>query len=203
MATTNASLNVSLPAPRHQYPRAADSESQRTQPTVAKKHKCPDVIAPCTSDSPLHRDVPPYLQRQGFLPCSPEDFGDGGAFPEVHVLQYPLNMGRPGQRSTAMVSVDVDEKGQVRYDAIVKQGANRNKKLQTSLEDMKEREGDEGVTALPREEEEAEATTRTRQALEALLNGKIKQSKPSSVVTIREPEEPTYIRYTPNPNAPG
>ena len=102
-----------------------------------------------------------------------------------------------------MVSVDVDEKGQVRYDAIVKQGANRNKKIQTTLDDIKEREGDESVTALPREEEEAEATTRTRQALEALLNGKIKQSKPSSVVTTREPEEPTYIRYTPNPNVPG
>lgn len=137
------------------------------------------------------------------MPYSSEDFGDGGAFPEIHVLQYPLNMGRPGTKSTAMVSVDVDERGQVRYDAIVKQGANRNKKLQTSLDDLREREGEQGVTALPGEEEEAEATSRTRQALEALLNGKIKQAKPSSVVSAREPEEPTYIRYTPNPNAPG
>ena len=137
------------------------------------------------------------------MPYSSEDFGDGGAFPEIHVLQYPLNMGRPGTKSTAMVSVDVDERGQVRYDAIVKQGANRNKKLQTSLDDLREREGEQAVTALPGEEEEAEATSRTRQALEALLNGKIKQAKPSSVVSAREPEEPTYIRYTPNPNAPG
>lgn len=137
------------------------------------------------------------------MPYSSEDFGDGGAFPEIHVLQYPLNMGRPGTKSTAMVSVDVDERGQVRYDAIVKQGANRNKKLQTSRDDLREREGEQGVTALPGEEEEAEATSRTRQALEALLNGKIKQAKPSSVVSAREPEEPTYIRYTPNPNAPG
>jgi SNW domain-containing protein 1 len=101
------------------------------------------------------------------------------------------------------VAVDVDEKGNVRYDAIIKQGAGRDKRMQTSLDDMREREGDEDVTALPAEDEETEATNKTRLALEALLNGKIKQSKPSSAVVIKEPEAPTYVRYTPNPNAPG
>lgn len=32
--------------------------------------------------------------RQGFIPRVREDFGDGGAFPEIHVAQYPLDMGR-------------------------------------------------------------------------------------------------------------
>lgn len=32
--------------------------------------------------------IPPYGQRQGFVPRSIEDFGDGGAFPEIHVAQY-------------------------------------------------------------------------------------------------------------------
>jgi SNW domain-containing protein 1 len=40
------------------------------------------------------KKVPPYGSRSGFIPRSNEDFGEGGAFPEVHVAQYPLNMGR-------------------------------------------------------------------------------------------------------------
>jgi len=31
--------------------------------------------------------VPPYLKRKGYVPRRPEDFGDGGAFPEIHVSQ--------------------------------------------------------------------------------------------------------------------
>jgi len=38
--------------------------------------------------------IPPYGQRQNWVPRSVEDFGDGGAFPEIHIPQYPLNMGR-------------------------------------------------------------------------------------------------------------
>ena len=53
---------------------------------------------------------------------SVDDFGDGGAFPEIHVVQYPLHMGRPGHKSSAVVAVAVDEAGGVRFDAIVKQG---------------------------------------------------------------------------------
>src|SRR4051812_1187526 len=33
---------------------------------------------------------PPYGQRSGWRPRSAEDFGDGGAFPEIPVAQYPL-----------------------------------------------------------------------------------------------------------------
>ena len=36
-----------------------------------------------------------------------------------------------------MITVDVNEHGKVRYDAIVKQGSNRNRIVHTSLEDMK------------------------------------------------------------------
>lgn len=85
--------------------------------------------------------APPYLQRSNFVPYKIDDFGDGGAFPEIHVVQYPLDMGRPGAKSTAVVSVDVDEKGDVRFDAIVKQGSNRTKNVKTSLDDMKESKG--------------------------------------------------------------
>ena len=147
--------------------------------------------------------VPPYLCRQNFIPYKVEDFGDGGSFPEIHVVQYPLNMGRPGAKSTAVVSVDVDENGQVRFDSIVKQGGNKDKLVQSTLEDMKESSGNKDLMALPAEEEELEAAEKTRIALEALLEGKIKKAKPTTVVAPSEIEEATYIRYTPNPNAPG
>lgn len=34
--------------------------------------------------------APPYGQRKDWIPRTEADFGDGGAFPEIHVAQYPL-----------------------------------------------------------------------------------------------------------------
>lgn len=38
--------------------------------------------------------IPAYGQRSGWRPTKPEDFGDGGSYPECHIAQYPLEMGR-------------------------------------------------------------------------------------------------------------
>lgn len=38
--------------------------------------------------------LPTYGARNGWKPTSPEHFGDGGAYPECHIAQYPLDMGR-------------------------------------------------------------------------------------------------------------
>jgi hypothetical protein len=151
------------------------------------------------------KHVPPYPHRSklNFIPTELADYEDGGAYPEIHVVQYPLKMGQPGVKSTAVIAVNVDEKGQVSYDALVKQGANKNKLIQTSLEDIKEKTASKEAIAMPDEKEEQEAVDKTRQALEALLDGKIKSTKPTTVNLKPEAEEPTYIRYTPNPNAPG
>lgn len=98
---------------------------------------------------------------------------------------------------------DVDQNGQVRYDAIVKQGSNRSKLVQSSIDDLKEKQADKVALALPDEKEEQETADRTKLALEAIIEGKIMKSKPSTIVNAKEPEEPTYIRYTADPNAPG
>jgi len=45
-------------------------------------------------DVALKASHPPYGQRRGWVPRRPEDFGDGGAFPEIHIAQFPLGMGR-------------------------------------------------------------------------------------------------------------
>ncbi len=55
--------------------------------------------------------MPPYGKRKGFIPRIKEDFGDGGAFPEIHVAQYPLDMGRLDKKSTAIVAVSVGATG--------------------------------------------------------------------------------------------
>ena len=143
------------------------------------------------------------MSRKNFVPYGVEDFGDGGAFPEIHVVQYPLNMGKPGAKSSAIVAVSVDSAGQVKFDAIVKQGANRNKIVQSSLADILQKEGEQDMLALPDEKEEMATAEKTRQALELLLNGKIKSSLPSTANHTKNIEEPTYIRYTTDPNAPG
>ena len=36
------------------------------------------------------KEPPPYGRRQGFVPRTQDDFGDGGAFPEIHIAQFPI-----------------------------------------------------------------------------------------------------------------
>lgn len=63
------------------------------------------------------------------LPPSPPA---GGAYPELPLLQYPLDMGRPEeQRGKQTLAVAVDIEGNANYDAIVRQGARANKVVHT------------------------------------------------------------------------
>lgn len=55
-----------------------------------------------------------------------KDFGDGGAFPEIHVAQYPLEMGRKKKTSNAL-ALQVDAEGKIKYDAIARQGQGKDK----------------------------------------------------------------------------
>jgi SNW domain-containing protein 1 len=82
--------------------------------------------------------APGYGARRGFIPRRPSDFGDGGAYPECHVAQYPLECGRKaasggaGGAKTGVVAVSVTEDGSVDYSAIMKQGSNANKVVHTA-----------------------------------------------------------------------
>ena len=112
-ATMASALLSSLPAPSKQY----------TGP-----------VAPAAPAAPVgeaaRKEVPPYLKRAGFVPRRPDDFGGGGAFPEIHVAQYPLDMGRPDAvRGAKTLAVSVDASGQVAYDAILRQGSHKQKHI--------------------------------------------------------------------------
>lgn len=54
-------------------------------------------------------------------------FGDGGAFPEIHVAQYPLNMGYIKNQTSNAIQLQVDADGKPKFDAIVKQNVKGSK----------------------------------------------------------------------------
>ncbi|CAN0089533.1 unnamed protein product, partial [Sphacelaria rigidula] len=92
--------------------------------------------------------------------------------------------------------------GQVKHDAIVKQGTNRDKIVYSQLSNVKEKRGDAGKLMTPTADEAALTAERTRQAFEKLIGAKVTSATPGSIgdQTRKEPE---FIKYTPNPNAPG
>lgn len=65
-------------------------------------------------------------------------FIDGGAFPEIHVAQYPLGMGARGKESTSnALAVQLDESGKVKYSAIARQGHSADKVCIISIKVIK------------------------------------------------------------------
>ncbi|KAL2403916.1 Pre-mRNA-processing protein 45 [Exophiala dermatitidis] len=144
---------------------------------------------------------PPYGQRSGWRPRSVEDFGDGGAFPEIPVAQYPLDMGRKGTSSTSnALAIQVDAEGKVKYDAIARQGHSESRIIHSSFKDLipLRQRADAGDLSIERpSQEEVQATAeKTKQALEKLVSGAVAAQKPKNVKGASR-EEPTYVRYTP------
>jgi hypothetical protein len=54
-------------------------------------------------------------------------YGDGGAFPEIHMAQYPLNMGLTKNQTSNAIQLQVDADGKPKFDAIVKQNVKGSK----------------------------------------------------------------------------
>ncbi|KAE9599611.1 hypothetical protein Lal_00021373 [Lupinus albus] len=149
------------------------------------------------------KQVPPYLKRAGFVPRKVEDFGDGGAFPEVHVAQYPLDIGRekslkPGSK---ILPITVDAQGNVAYDAIVRQNENSKKIVYTQQKDLipKILKNDEDVDMVDDEDvqEEIEQTMQeTKAALEKIVNVRLSAAQPKNVP--KQSNDTKYIKYKPS-----
>lgn len=185
----SARLLSALPAPRHQDPFLGPTLGAGVQ------NQSRALVAPSK-----HKEPPPYGRRQGFVPRKVEDFGDGGAFPEIHVAQYPLDMGKKEQRGDSKtLPLNVDKDGNIAYDAIVKQGQNASKVVHSQHSALVPKLHDvtEAELRRPDEEEIADATEKTRAALEKVVNKKI--SSASNVLGAPKAKEaPTYIKYTPS-----
>jgi len=144
------------------------------------------------------KTAPPYGKRKGWIPRTVDDFGDGGAFPEIHVAQYPLNMGR-GEDTSKALAVQLDASGKVKYDVIARQGHSKDKIVfskYTDLLPVEVREEDDPELQRPDDEEVMDATEKTRMALEKLTSSKISAAMPVRAADKQEPAQ--YIRYTPS-----
>lgn len=214
---------------------ASEQEQQQLSSCSARKNVSsaapaapPSYEERCRAAAQASR-LPKEERPKLFVPRTVQDFGDGGAFPEIHVAQYPRHMGNPHlkQRSAgvsaaaaanpagstssrAIVNVEVDKDGQVSYDAIVKGGTNSDKLVYTKLEDMR---GGPPTNpqdlALPTAAEEAAEAAKTQAALQSLLAKKTALDKPSGsalahAATSQNAELQTqFIAYTPRPDVPG
>ncbi|KAH9989998.1 SKIP/SNW domain-containing protein [Xylariaceae sp. FL0662B] len=143
---------------------------------------------------------PPYGQRAGWRPRSQEDFGDGGAFPEIPVAQYPLDMGKKGSSTSNALAIQVDSEGKIKYDAIAKQGHGDGRIVHASFKDLipLRQRADAGEINLerPSEQDVAETTERTKAALSSLVSGALAAQKPKNV-NVGQRRDPTFVRYTP------
>nr|CDS32800.1 SNW domain containing 1 [Hymenolepis microstoma]CUU97437.1 hypothetical transcript [Hymenolepis microstoma] len=146
-------------------------------------------------------NVPPYGHRKHFFPRNPEDFGDGGAFPEIHMPQYPLGMGQQKTSSNALV-MKTDKDGKVRYDEIVRQGHSKDRVVYSKFSDLlpKTIEDDDEELRKPTKESVEETTEKTKKALEALVEQKVTASLPVRRAERIAPAE--YISYTPAQQGP-
>lgn len=196
---------------------AAPKPQQKPNRAPAYEERCRAAAAMSKMTPEERRNNP----RKLFVPRQLEDFDDGGAFPEIHVAQYPRHMGNPHLKkrtstangvqttSRAIVNVEVDKTGEISYDAIVKGGTNSDKKVYSRYEDLRGGEAKPQDLALPTEDEEKSTTDKTQAALQKLLTSKTALNNPSgsamvNAETSKDIEGKTkFIKYTPRPDAPG
>ncbi|SNX84332.1 probable transcriptional coregulator Snw1 [Melanopsichium pennsylvanicum] len=200
------SLQSALPAPKYTTPTIShndDDADNITQSGASTSSSTSIVITTSCSSS----NIPPYGQRASWRPRTQADFGSGGAYPECHIAQYPLDMGRARSGGTAnKLAIRVDGEGNKRYDAIVKQGLRAGQTVQTEFKDLvplsqrtdvKDKDKASGFER-PSQEQVMSTTERTRLALEALTKTKSKSAltKPNTA-TPGGKQVAQFIRYTP------
>ncbi|KAF2172717.1 hypothetical protein M409DRAFT_16679 [Zasmidium cellare ATCC 36951] len=196
-AGSRTSLSSALPKPKY----TGEDEDLPTH-TQQKGPRVIDARELESSQLVVKRSgPPPYGSRSGWRPRNAEDFGDGGAFPEVPVAQYPLDMGRKNQPSSSnALALQVDNEGKVKYDAIARRGHSENRVIHASFKDLipLRQRADVGEISLekPSEEEVQESKERTQLALQTLVDGTLAAQKPKNVKGTTRPE-PTFVRYTP------
>jgi SNW domain-containing protein 1 len=196
MATLASSLSKSLPKPKY-----TGDEEELPAHTRANG---PRVVDASSLDSQIvlkRKGPPPYGQRAGWRPRAPEDFGDGGAFPEIPVAQYPLDMGRKTSSSSNALALQVDAEGKVNYDAIARRGHSDSRIIHSSFKDLipLRQRADVGELSLERPSEEVVLATKekTQAALASLVSGAVSAQNPKNVKGTNR-AAPTYVRYTPS-----
>jgi len=160
-------------------------------------------------DAPLYPDVkqlikvsthvPPYGKRHGWTPRTVEDFGDGGAFPELHVAQYPLDMGRKIEdTNNSIVPITIDKQGETRFDSIMTYGRREGVVVHTKIHSTKEKVFTEDELMKPSEDDVQKTVERTKRQLQDKTKRNIKSSYSGyGNKNVQVETNSKYIRYTP------
>ncbi|KAL9646950.1 hypothetical protein ABK040_013808 [Willaertia magna] len=153
------------------------------------------------------KTIPPYTQRENsdWIPKNLEDFNDGGAYPEIHLSQYPLNMGRNTETTNNpnILSLQLDKYGNTSFDQIVKHGKRKGAIIYSKFSDMIEADiEDENELQKPSEEETLKNLMETKQALETKLDVKINASHRGGAIhqahhAANQQEKRQIFRYKP------
>mmetsp|Transcript_11419 Transcript_11419/g.13092 ORF Transcript_11419/g.13092 Transcript_11419/m.13092 type:complete len:359 (+) Transcript_11419:185-1261(+) len=168
-------------------------------PRVKKQYEVfnDDYVAPI-SQGRSNANIPKYGDRKDYQPKTLDDFGDGGAFPEIHVAQFPLEMGRPNRRQGNVLTTTVNEKGEVEFDAIVKRDG---QKVWSSASDLVEANGSKSLSLdEPSQEEKQKALDNTKAALEAIVGLKVNATKVTQLPDDGAGQSSQYITYQPSEN---
>lgn len=188
-----AALSKSLPKPKYAGDVEELPDSRSTRVLTAEQS---------TQIAKRQNGPPPYGQRSGWRPRTAEDFAEGGAFPEVHVAQYPLDMGKKGTASSSnALAMRVDNEGKTKYDEIARRGHSESRIIQASFKDLipLRQQANAGELDLDRPSQEMVQATKekTAEALNALIAGQTAAQRPK-MVKGRAKDEPTFVKYTPS-----
>ncbi|XP_055844207.1 puff-specific protein Bx42 isoform X2 [Episyrphus balteatus] len=142
--------------------------------------------------------VPPrYTERQNWIPRTEADYNDGGAYPEIHVAQYPLDLGLNNQlqKKDNTLGFQLDENGKTDYDVIAKHDHAPNKIVYSNISQLLPDVLSEGKDLQkPNAETQEETTEATRRALEKLTSQKINAAMPCR--QVGKANNAQWLRFT-------
>ncbi|GAM23348.1 hypothetical protein SAMD00019534_065230 [Acytostelium subglobosum LB1] len=210
-----SSLSSVLPVPRQHYSNDEHPLFTTTNQQQQQKEKLQQQQQ-IKANEAKRASIPSYGQRKGWKPTSVDDYGDGGAYPEIHTSQFPLDMGRkkgsstkgaagaannnkPTSTSKEIIQLGVDSSGRVKYEDVL--GIDKNKILYSQYTDLIPKEFGQSEMERPTDEDTVETTNKTKAALEKIVNVKIAAAQPTSYVEKQAPV--AYVKYTPSQQGGG
>ncbi|KAJ2661797.1 mRNA splicing protein [Coemansia sp. RSA 1200] len=188
-----SSISQFLPEPKHSV-----SSQQYQQSKSAAMPAETRLVGTATSH------IPPYGKRKGWTPKTAQDYGDGGAYPEIHILQYPRGLGLKTAQKGNAIAKQVDGDGNVSYDALAQYGRRSTEVVHSQFKDIVplrqrrdfDEETEDAIPERPDAEAVKETAERTKRALEKTLGGRIDGTLAKGAKGAAS-KEPTYVRYTP------
>ncbi|VVT45874.1 uncharacterized protein SAPINGB_P000934 [Magnusiomyces paraingens] len=206
-----ASIDSYLPKPKNKSQNADQLNSSSNITIVSKLNNEQRELFAQTYSIPSYGHRTEFRTANGkkWRPQSVEDYGDGGAYPEIPVAQYPRNMGQPKDRNATSkqnktLALTVNSEGNIDYSSIAKNGHSKSRIVQSSYSDLipLRQRVQNGEVSLDQPDQDTvrETTEKTQLALQKILDSKISAEKPKTSVVAGSStnSNATYVRYTPS-----